>query len=307
MSGSAVVAPGHALRPRRVIDTHVHVWTYASPWMAWIKDRPPTWDVIRRDIPWRELRAELDAAGVAEAILVQACPAADETLMLLDLAQREPSVVGVVGWVDLSSAPSTERQLAAFDAAGSAKLVGIRASNGWLPDTELLSNPAIVDTCALVAQRGLAIDVFVRDHAELPLVAAIARRVPSGRYIVDHLGRPPLDRPNAFRSWADEIDTLSELPNVAVKYSGWATFAGRAVAADVRPYVDHVLKRFGSGRVLYASNWPVAAVAADYATTYEATLSAIDDVGEGELDDIMYATAARWYLGASPGRDQQRR
>lgn len=306
MAEPRITNPRHKPSPDRIIDAHVHVWTYASPSMEWIKDRPRPWDVIRRDIPWEELRAELDAAGVAESILVQACPSPEETHILLDVADREPSVLGVVGWVDMSSLQATQHQLAAFDARGSTKLVGIRASNGWQPDIELLSNPAIFDSCALVAERGLALDLFVRDYTELYLVSRIARRVPAGLYIVNHLGRPPLDRTDAFHSWADAMSELSELPNTVVKYSGWTTFAGRAIAADVRPYISHVLTRFGSSRVLYASNWPVAMVVANYTTTYDATLEAIDGVSGAELDDIMYATAARCYLGAScKGGDQR--
>src|SRR4051794_18500056 len=45
-------ALGEAARDVAVIDAHVHVWKLDAPWMDWLRARPETWDVIRRDFPW---------------------------------------------------------------------------------------------------------------------------------------------------------------------------------------------------------------------------------------------------------------
>jgi L-fuconolactonase len=109
----------------------------------------------------------------------------------------------------------------------------------------------------------------------LPLVAGI-EALPDGRYIIDHLGRPPIGQDaTAQRLWHIAMTRLAQLPNVYVKFSGWATNVGRAVAADVLMYGNHVLATFGPSRTIYASNWPVALVAADYRNTLTATLEAL--------------------------------
>lgn len=286
------------MRAPRVLDTHAHVWRASAPWMRWLADRPATWDVVRRDFTWEQLRGVLDAAGVAELILVQAGTDPQETRELLALAAVEPSVRGVVGWASLRSPQATEDDLALLAGPGAEKLVGIRNNHGWAPDGDVLATPAALGSCRLLGQRGLPLDLHVRDFTELPLVLALVEAVPEGRYVIDHLGKPALDEPGAFAPWAASMAALAGHPQVYVKHSGWATFVHRTVAADVRPYVEHVLERFGARRVMYGGNWPVALVAGGYAETYRATLDAITGLAVGDLQEILAGTAERCYLGA---------
>jgi L-fuconolactonase len=263
--------------------------------MRWLDDRPDAWDPVRDSFSWARLRAELDAVGVADLVLVQAGTSTIETKMLLDLAEHQPSVIGVVGWVSLSSPQAAERDLASVDAPGS-KLVGIRALHRWEPDGEIFANPELVHSCRLLADRGLPLDLFVNSHTELPLLLPILEAVPEGRYIIDHLGRPPIGQDAAAqRLWHVAMTRLAQLPNVYVKFSGWGTNVQRAVAADVLMYGNHVLATFGPGRTIYASNWPVALVAASYRDTIAATLEALSGLSSAELDDVLGNTARACY------------
>ena len=282
--------------PVKVIDTHVHLWEAVSPWMAWLKDRPKNWDVVRRDFTWSQLRAELDRAGVAELILVQACTTPEETRGLLALAADKPTVRGVVGWVTLTSAYATEADLDSFKGPGLNKLVGIRNNHRWAPDADIIATPKALDSCRLLAERRLPLDLHFPDYRELSLAANLIKNVPEGRYIIDHLGKPDLNTPEAFAPWAEAMSLLSEFPNVYVKYSGWATFVGRTHAPDVRKYIEFVLQRFGSERVMFASNWPVALVAGDYHQTYSATLEAVSDLSANDRQNVFRNSALRCYL-----------
>src|SRR5881628_2234608 len=102
------------------IDAHQHFWRYNAPEYGWIDD---SMACLRRDFLTEDLRLELDAAGFDGAIAVQARQTLEETRWLLELAEKSPHVLGVVGWVDLCS-PDVKRQLAAF--AGNPKFVGVR-------------------------------------------------------------------------------------------------------------------------------------------------------------------------------------
>jgi L-fuconolactonase len=289
---------------QRVIDTHVHVWEHESSWMGWLKDRPDHWDVVRRDFTWNELRDELDQAGVAELILMQACTTPEETRMLLAIADRQPSILGVVGWATLKSVGATERDLASFAGPGVEKLVGIRNNHGWTPDGDVIATPEALDSCRLLAERGLTLDLHFSDYQDLPLAAKLAEQVPAGTYIIDHLGRPALDMPEAFAPWAAAMTVLSKLPNIYVKYSGWATFVRRTRAADVQRYIDFALEAFGAERIMFASNWPVALVAGSYRDTYAATLETISHLSPTDLGMVLHGTAARCYLKPWPGRSR---
>lgn len=282
-----------------IIDTHVHVWDYAAPWMKWLEDRPSNWDVVRRDFTWRDLSRELDASGVAELILVQACTDPRETHELLRLAAKHARIRGVVGWVTLNSPKETEAQLSSFEEVGSSKLVGIRNNHRWTPDGDLLATSRALDSCRLLAERHLPLDVHVPDFRDLSVVARLAQQAPEGVYVVDHLGKPALGAPETFAAWAESMSLLGTFPNVFVKFSGWATFVGRTQAADVQPYIDLVLERFGPERVMFGSNWPVALVAGSYASTFRASLETLERLSRSDLEQVLRGSAERCYL-ASP-------
>jgi L-fuconolactonase len=288
--------------PFGVIDTHVHVWDFAAPWMMWLKERPPQWDIVRRDFTWDDLSTQLDSAGVAELILVQACPDPAETRELLQIAGRHNRILGVVGWVTLQSARRTAEELASFNGPGAEKLLGIRNNHKWAPDGDVVATAQALDSCRLLAERRLPLDLHVPDYRDLFVLVKLIEQVPEGVYIIDHLGKPLLDVPAAFAPWAEAMSILSSFPNVYVKYSGWATFMGRTLAADVRPYIDRALEKFGAQRVMFGSNWPVALVAGSYDQTYQATLDALTGLSPTELKSVLRDTALRCYLprGSKP-------
>jgi len=279
------------------IDTHVHLWRYASPWMTWLADRPASWDVVRRDFAWDDLHAVLQAAGIDELILMQACTTPAETRFLLEVAEARPRVRGVVGWVSLAGLAATEADLAALEGVGREKLVGVRNNHGWAPDHDVIVRPQAAASCRLIADLGLTMDLHVPDYTALPAMQAVIERTAGGVFVIDHLGKPKLDDPDAFAPWAQAIDALSRLPSVYLKYSGWATFIGRARADDVRRYVDHALQAFGPERMMYASNWPVALVADSYAQTWAATLEAAPGLDATGWRHLLRQTALRCYLG----------
>ena len=58
-----------------------------------------------------QAHAELEAAGIASAVLVQAEDSERDTELMLEAAGRHPWVAGVVGWVQLDDPAVAERQL----------------------------------------------------------------------------------------------------------------------------------------------------------------------------------------------------
>ncbi len=278
-----------------VLDTHVHVWQYTDPWMTWLEDRPDSWNVVRRDIPWSELRGELDGAGVRDLILVQASPDCAESRTYLELAAKEPAILGVVGWVSLRSVEATLDGLDRLAGPGSEKLVGIRNNHGWAPDGDILGTPTVLDSCRLLAERGLALDLHFSDQRELPLALALADALPALRLVIDHLGKPLIREPALFSDWKNSITELASRPNIYLKYSGWATFLDCARADDVRDHARHAMNTFGAERMMFGSNWPVALVADSYAETYRATLDALPQLDDAQWRSLLRKTALKCY------------
>src|SRR5208283_2301917 len=92
------------------IDAHQHFWKFDPVRDAWITEEM---GVLRRDFLPEDLAPELSANRMDASIAVQADQSEDETLFLLDLAEKHPQIAGVVGWVNFS-APNIRERLRYF-------------------------------------------------------------------------------------------------------------------------------------------------------------------------------------------------
>jgi L-fuconolactonase len=99
----------------------------------------------------------------------------------------------------------------------------------------------------------------------LPDVIELVRRVPEATFVLDHLGKPPLER-RIQNEWKAAIATLARFPNVVAKVSGLVTEAADGVWDDdlVRPYVEHAAACFGWHRLMFGSDWPICDLAGGY-------------------------------------------
>lgn len=100
--------------------------------------------------------------------------------------------------------------------------------------------------------------VFTFATRYLEKVRTLAERYPGVNFIVDHYGlpQPPMDDPDSPRfKRLDELLSLAELPNVAVKASGAAALSeGGYPFADVWPSLDRIIEAFGADRMMWASD-----------------------------------------------------
>src|SRR6476469_1950727 len=104
----------------RIIDSHQHFWKYHPDEYGWVG---PHMHVLRRDFLPKDLKTARQQTGVDQSIAVQARSTVEETAWLLELAETNDSIAGVVGWVPLS-APRVAADIERF--AGHPKLVGVR-------------------------------------------------------------------------------------------------------------------------------------------------------------------------------------
>ena len=137
------------------IDAHQHFWTYDAAEYTWIDDSMPA---LKRDFLPDESAREMARVGFDACVAVQARQTLDETRWLLALADKHPSIAGVVGWVDLR-ADSVRDQLAEF--AGRQRLVGIRHIAQSEPDDRFLLWPQVVRGIGLLADFSLAFDILI--------------------------------------------------------------------------------------------------------------------------------------------------
>lgn len=248
---------------RMQIDAHQHFWIYSPAEYDWIDD---SMAALRRDFLPNDLKLELDSNGFHGSIAVQARQTFEETRWLLDLAERSPWILGVVGWVDLRS-PDIRSELKAL--SRNSKLVGIRHVVQSEPDDRFLLQPDFLRGISALEDFELAYDILIYPR-HLPVAAEFVKRFPRQRFVLDHLAKPPI-KSGAIDSWAEGIRRLAEFPNVFCKLSGLVTEADwqHWKPEQIIPFLDVAFESFGADRLMIGSDWPVCLVAASYPRAIE--------------------------------------
>ncbi len=242
-----------------LIDAHQHFWIYRPEEYAWIDD---SMAALRRDFLPQDLKPELESGGFSGSVAVQARQTLEETRWLLELANRSSRILGVVGWVDLQS-PEVRSQLKDF--ARNSKLVGVRHVVQAEPDDHFLLRPEFLRGISALEEFDLAYDILIYPR-HLAVTAEFVERFPNQRFVLDHLGKPPI-KGGEIASWAEGIRRLAALPNVFCKLSGLVTEADwkNWRPQQITPYLDVVWAEFGPERLMIGSDWPVCLVAGSYA------------------------------------------
>src|SRR5258705_8875426 len=189
---------------------------------------------IRQNFLPADLKPLLEKNGFEGSVLVQARQTLDETRWLLELAEANPFLLGVVGWVDLRS---SRLRMALQSFAKKRKLVGVRHIVQSEPDDFLLQ-PDFLRGISMLEEFDLAYDILVYAR-NLPIAAEFVKRFPGQRFVLDHLAKPPI-KSGPIELWARGVRELSSFPNVFAKVSGLVTEAGWQSwkREDIRPYLD---------------------------------------------------------------------
>lgn len=276
--------------PLPAVDAHVHFWHYAPVDYGWIDDDMAR---LRRDFVPADLRPLMPPGGPAACVAVQARQALAENDWLLGLAEENPLIAGVVGWVDLR-APDVDRQLEAFAAHPLA--VGVRHVLQDEP-AGFMTGGDFRRGVSRIARFGLAYDILIR-APQLAEACDLVAAFPGQRFVLDHLGKPDV-RGGGWEDWAADLAALAAQPHVSAKLSGLVTEADWRswTPMDLRPYFETAIELFGADRLMIGSDWPVCTVAAPYETVLAIAENAIGGLSEAERERVRGGTArAFWRL-----------
>jgi L-fuconolactonase len=271
------------------VDAHQHFWIYHPDEYAWIDD---SMSALRRDFLPNDLSVELESSGFHGSVALQARQTLEETRWLLELAEGSPSILGVVGWVDLRS-PDVRSQLKSF--AQNSKLVGIRHIVQSEPDDRFLLHPEFLGGISALEEFDLAYDILIYPR-HLPVTAEFVERFPRQRFVLDHLAKPPI-KSGEIDSWADGIRRLAAFPNVFAKLSGLVTEANRRSwkPEQIVPYLDVAFESFGPQRLMIGSDWPVCLASSSYARTLGVVKDYILKREPESCDDLLGGNAMRFW------------
>ncbi len=271
------------------IDAHQHFWKYSPALYGWISDAMPE---LKLDFLPEDLQPLLAAEGFDGSIAVQARHDLDETQWLLELANQNDFIKGVVGWVDLSSSelPHVLDQL-----ANDPKLVGVRHILQDEPDDEFMLRPEFRRGISRLAEHGLAYDLLLHPR-HLPIAAQLVNEFPQQRFVLDHIAKPGIAA-GLLKPWDRDIRELAKFENVCCKLSGMVTEAQwkQWKPEDFRPYLDVVFEAFGTERLMIGSDWPVCTLSAGYSDTIGLIEKLIGDLPLQQRNSVLGNNCARFY------------
>lgn len=233
--------------PSRIVDTHIHLYDPSRPaGVPWPRKDEAT--LYKPHMP-ADFKSVVRGLGVTGAIVVEASPWMRDNDWILNLAKKEPWILGLVG--NLQEAGS--EFAAHLDRLTKNPLfLGIRINR---------TGRTQFDDIRRLHDAGLTIDV-VGDWRMLPGVLELSARLPRLRIVIDHLPFPPGDG-------RMPLDEFAGRPNIYAKVSWILRRVDGRVPEDLGYYreaLDEVWETFGAGRVVYGSNWPVSNLQAPYAS-----------------------------------------
>ncbi|MBK8040008.1 MAG: amidohydrolase family protein [Verrucomicrobiaceae bacterium] len=237
----------------RIVDTHTHFYDPSRPQgVPW----PGKGTNLYRTVLPADWLALASPQGCRETVVVEASPWVEDNQWILDLAEKEKSIIGFVGHLDLG--PEFAANLRRF--AKNPIFRGIRWSSSLLLDASKRDD--VLAGAKLLAEHGLELDLNGPASA-LPAVAQLASEVSDLRIVINHLGAP--GDPKALRpEWKPAIKAVAQKPNVSMKVSALVEQVKGAEGSSPRdtayylPILDHLWEQFGPDRLIYGSNWPVS-------------------------------------------------
>ncbi|MBM4155935.1 MAG: amidohydrolase [Lentisphaerae bacterium] len=271
------------------LDAHQHFWTYDPAQHVWMTD---AMDSLRRDYGPDELRPLLRAAGFEGTVAVQARQMIEETAWLLELADGNEFIRGVVGWVDLRS-PQLRGQLERF--ARHPKLVGVRHVVHDEPDDAFMLRPEFRRGIAQLREFGLTYDLLLFAK-HLPVAVRLVEEFPDQPFVLDHIAKPAI-REGVVSPWREDLRRLAASPNVWCKLSGMVTEASwkQWRPGDFHRYLDIVVEAFGPERLMIGSDWPVCTLSGSYGDTLRIVVDYVRQFPAAVRDGILGGNCARFY------------
>jgi L-fuconolactonase len=264
LTGSAATAVGAAIPwlseeqtpPIPIIDAHIHLFDPTRPQGApYSGPRPAPGGTAIAAYPDRYRRLAVPL-GVVGAIKVEASPWIEDNLWVLEVAQRDPIMVGVVGNLEPDK-PEFPEYLERYHK--NPLFRGIRYGNLWGRDiTKQSTNKDFLSGLKLLAEADLVMDTA---NPRVPLLEAILRisdAVPTLRIVIDHL--PALDPSEADQGAYDRaLQEIGERAQIFVKLSEIIHRVNDQISTELSAYrarLDMLTGVFGEDRVLFGSDWP---------------------------------------------------
>jgi L-fuconolactonase len=273
----------------QLIDAHQHFWHYDPAKHIWMT---PEMGVLKTDFLPTDLKPLLDNCGLTGCVAVQANQAEVENEFLLSLAQQHDFIKGIVGWVDLQ-AENVESRLDFYTQFPTIK--GFRHVIHDEPDHDFMLRAAFLRGISFLKKYDYTYDILIFPE-HLPNTLKLVQAFPDQPFVIDHIAKPSI-KTGSIKRWQQQLKAIAEYENVQCKISGMVTEADwkKWQPADFTPYIETVVELFGTGRIMYGSDWPVCTLAASYDNMFSIVKNCFSTFSKDEQQKFFGENATRFY------------
>jgi predicted TIM-barrel fold metal-dependent hydrolase len=239
-----------------IIDCHIHLFDTTRPQgVPWPDKNNPV--LYKPALPDR-YRAIATPLGITGAIEVEASPWLEDNQWVLDIAAKDPIIVGTVGNLEPGK-PDFAKQLERFHR--NRLFRGIRYGNLW--DRNLgaeIQRPEFLADIKLLSRAGLTLDSANPTPDLIADVVRLTDKVPDLRVVIDHLPQMQVPaEPATRKTYQSHLHEIGKRPQIYVKISEVFRRVDGQVATDLKVYhstLDEIFGVFGEDRVIFGSDWP---------------------------------------------------
>ena len=227
------------------IDSHQHFWNYDPEKFDWITEEM---SLIRKDFLPPDLKPVLQQNNFDGCVTIQVQQSEEENDYLLSTTKDHDFIKGIVGWTDLQSKNIEERltYLKSFK-----KLKGFRHILQGETKRDLMLSPQFKNGISFLNKYDFSYDILIFPD-QLVFARELVKEFPDQRFVIDHLAKPYI-KDGKIEEWENDMKAVSSFENVYCKISGMVTEADwkNWKPGDFSPYLDVVVKSFGTNRIMY--------------------------------------------------------
>ena|ERR1700676_558311 len=235
------------------VDAEVHFWKFdKSHSNLFIRKNK----ILNQHYLPEQIAQNLQRNGINGCIAVVFDDLEVETRFLSELASTHPEVYGVVGWLDLYD-PKAPDKIREFQQYSPIRGYRIEFANDREP------RPAVME---LLLEIQYSLDFTIRQGMHTYAINKWMNAYPDQQFILQNSGNPDTAKAPGS-AWENQIRELAKNQNLSCKISGLLTSGSNLKSwspKDFYPFLDILFDAFGTGRLLFASDWPFMLLAGIY-------------------------------------------
>lgn len=233
----------------QIVDAQIHIWKAHSPERSW-PDHGFSYAHGLEDFTSEHVVREMDAAGVARAVLVPPSFEGDYNDVCLDAARRYPHRFAVMGRFRLQDPPDPQAVTQWRSTPG---MLGMRLtftrgeSRTWFEDGRTDWFWPLAESARL--------PIMIHMPFTIGTIRTIAERHPELPLIVDHAGIRGAQKDRDIDPSIEQVLALADLPNVAVKVSALTCVVSDCFPfPSLAPRIARIVETFGPHRCFWGTD-----------------------------------------------------